>query len=94
MGRGVRKELAPPLHREIDLARRYDSLLLDPMRNNRSDTSVKEVQHSIVPAGHANPQLVNVVAKQIGFGTAKLVSQVAQPLDPHNAPPSHPFGEL
>jgi hypothetical protein len=46
---------------------------------------VKEVKHTVVNSLVAGPQLVDIVAEEIGFRSSKLVAELFQPFEPGQA---------
>lgn len=46
---------------------------------------MEKVEHAVVCALEDHPQLVNPIAKEVGLGPSKLVPELAQPLNPHDA---------
>jgi hypothetical protein len=55
-------------------------LFREAMGNHGSNIRMKEIKHAVVYAPDANAKLVDVVTQAVGLRAAKLMAQVAKPL--------------
>lgn len=69
----------------VDLLRRNDPLLDQPMRDHCRHCSVEEIQDSVVNALKADPELVNPIAQKVGLGPSQFVAHFTQPLQSQEA---------
>ncbi len=75
MGAGVRLERHLGSNGAVDFLGGYFPFFYDTVRQNDCGPTVEKVQHSIVDALVACPQLIDSVPKVICLGTPELVAQ-------------------
>lgn len=73
------------LNGAVNLLRRNDLLLDQPMRDHSRHSYVKEVQDSVVNALKADAEFVNPVAQKVGLGPTQFVAHFTQPLQSEEA---------
>jgi hypothetical protein len=84
MPRWILQELILSLKGETNFQWWYRLFLCQPMRNNRCDVSVKEVQDAVLNVPSFGSKFVNSIPQQIRFGPAQFVPQFGKTFDLYN----------
>ena len=92
MSSGIALEQGLPPRRTVDLFGRHRSLLREAVREDGRDPPVEEVEHPIIDAAEAHPQLVDAVAEQVGLRPSEFVPELGEPLDAFQAFEPGPSG--
>jgi hypothetical protein len=59
--------------RHVDIGARHSILFGQPMRQDRRNSAVKELENPVVNVPQPNSQFVDAVAKKVGFRTPQFV---------------------
>jgi len=75
--------LVPSLSRQrhLDGSRGNSVLFGQPVGKNRGDSVMKKIEDPIVDMVQTDPQFMNAIAQQVGFGPPQLVTKFGEPLD-------------
>jgi hypothetical protein len=68
---------ALPAASQLDLERRDAApLFREPVRDDRNNLFMEEVQHAMVHSGVLHPKLVDSIPRIVGLGTTELMSEL------------------
>lgn len=72
----VRFKISLSPNRELDIPLRHFIFFNQAGRQYGSNSTMKEIEHSVVHRSEPNTKLINPIAQKIGLGTAKLMPQI------------------